>query len=375
METRERTFPCGGCGAALEYSPGTAELECPYCRARNTIGGEDGEEEMRAGAEVVEAELDYVAHLAKLDSDAAREETKTIKCRSCGAEETHAEHLTAMPCPFCGSPMVATGTSVRLVRPGWLLPFGVDRERAEGLFRDWVRGLWFAPTAMKRFASVDGRLAGVYVPYWTYDCSATTAYTGQRGDDYWVTQRRSVMVNGKMQMRTQRVRRTRWRSVSGRVFDRFDDVLVVASGSLPVEYVEKLEPWDLQSLAPYRDEFLSGFGAEAYTLEMDAGFERAKERMLEVIRGSVRRDIGGDHQRIGTLRSSYDGITFKHVLLPVWLSAYRYKGKVYRFVVNGRTGEVQGERPWSGWKIAGAVAAGLLLVGIVVAVVALMSGR
>ena len=40
-------------------------------------------------------------------------------------------------------------------------------------------------------------------------------------------------------------------------------------------------------------------------------------------------------------------LTFKHVLLPVWLAAYRYRGKSFRFVVNGRTGSVEGERPWS----------------------------
>jgi hypothetical protein len=54
-------------------------------------------------------------------------------------------------------------------------------------------------------------------------------------------------------------------------------------------------------------------------------------------------------------------VTFKHVLLPVWLAAYKYRGKSYRFVVNGRTGAVQGERPWSAWKIAFAVILGLIV--------------
>ena len=58
-------------------------------------------------------------------------------------------------------------------------------------------------------------------------------------------------------------------------------------------------------------------------------------------------------------------ITFKHILLPVWLAAYKYRGKTYRFVVNGRTGKVKGERPWSAWKIAFAVVIGLIVAGIV----------
>ena len=69
------------------------------------------------------------------------------------------------------------------------------------------------------------------------------------------------------------------------------------------------------------------------------------------IQADIRRDIGGDHQRIHTARSQFDDITFKHILLPVWISAYKYGGKSYRFLINGETGEVQGERPWSIAKI------------------------
>ena len=65
----------------------------------------------------------------------------------------------------------------------------------------------------------------------------------------------------------------------------------------------------------------------------------------------IKKDIGGDEQRIYSVNTKYNDITFKHVLLPIWISAYRFKNKVYRFLINGRTGEVQGERPWSVWKI------------------------
>jgi hypothetical protein len=59
-------------------------------------------------------------------------------------------------------------------------------------------------------------------------------------------------------------------------------------------------------------------------------------------------------------------LSFKHVLLPVWLAAYRYGGKSFRFVVNGRTGSVDGERPYSAFKIALAVIA-ILLVALAIA--------
>jgi hypothetical protein len=66
----------------------------------------------------------------------------------------------------------------------------------------------------------------------------------------------------------------------------------------------------------------------------------------------VRQDIGGDEQRIERLSTRYTAVTFKHLLLPVYVGAYHFNGKLYQVVVNGRTGEVQGERPYSFWKIA-----------------------
>ena len=78
--------------------------------------------------------------------------------------------------------------------------------------------------------------------------------------------------------------------------------------------------------------------------------------MHEVILGDVARDIGGDRQRVEDVDTRYDGISFKHILLPFWTAGFRFGGKTYQFVVNGRTGEVRGERPYSIVKIALAVA-------------------
>ncbi len=96
---------------------------------------------------------------------------------------------------------------------------------------------------------------------------------------------------------------------------------------------------------------------------MDAQIER-----------DIRFDIGGDRQRIHTVQTDVRDITFKHILLPVWLAAYKYNGKTFRFVVNGQTGRVQGERPWSAWKIAGAVILGLIVAGALGYLAALQEG-
>jgi hypothetical protein len=140
---------------------------------------------------------------------------------------------------------------------------------------------------------------------------------------------------------------------------------------VPGNRLAQLDPWPLDALKPYDPAFLAGYKAQRYVLDLETGFERAKQFMAPVIEGDVRKDIGGDEQRISDLATSYSAITFKHILLPVYIAAYRFNNKVYQVLVNACTGEVQGERPYSAWKIAGLV----LLILIVIALIYFIRGR
>jgi LSD1 subclass zinc finger protein len=352
-----KQFPCQSCGAALEFSPGTKSQKCPYCAAENAIP--QSEEDI--------VELDFAAFLEQAAAETTTTEQLTVKCGSCGAESTLEPNVTSAQCAFCGAPIVAESVSHKAVKPASLLPFKIPANQARECFRRWVKGLWFAPNELKRYAEEDSKLSGIYVPYWTYDTDTTTFYRGERGDDYYVT------VGSGKNRHTER--RTRWYPASGTVWKKFDDVLVLASNSLPRQYAEALEPWDLPNLAPYSDEYLAGFRAESYQVGLADGFHRAKELMDPPIREAICRDIGGDHQRIQSTKTRYDHITFKHILLPVYMSAYRYRDRVFRFLINARTGEVQGERPWSWLKIFLAILAGLGVVALLVLLFTASQGR
>ena len=156
---------------------------------------------------------------------------------------------------------------------------------------------------------------------------------------------------GKSETRTRRVRHTRWHPASGRVSRWFDDILVPATKSLPPARLTALEPWDMAELTGYEPAYLSGYKAQRYQVGLAEGFELAKRAAAPVIEADVRRDIGGDEQRVTHLATKYSAVTFKHLLLPIYVGAYRFNQKVFQVVVNGRTGEVQGERPYSFWKI------------------------
>ncbi len=348
-----KRFPCRQCGAKVVFVPGTAVLRCEYCGHENAIPQSDEQIE----------ELDFRGHLGRLAEQAETVERRGLKCTACAAEIVPDAAEQALDCPFCGSNLVAVSGSRRLIKPRSLLAFKVTSGAARAAFWRWIRGLWFAPSALKRFARLEAALRGLYVPAWTYDSRTTSRYSGMRGDDYWVSETYTVTRNGRTETQTRMVRRTRWTPVSGVVFNEFDDVLVLASRSLPEEKAAALEPWDLANLVPYDDAYLSGFSAESYQVDLPEGFERAKVIMRGRIEATIRVDIGGDHQRIHSVRTQYDNVTFKHILLPMWISAYRFRDRVYRVLVNARTGEVQGERPWSWIKITAVVLAAAAAAG------------
>ena len=347
---------CSQCGAKLDFAPGTSALKCPYCGFQLQI----------SKPEVEVAELDYRNYLEKAGREKDLHEAQRVKCGKCGAETTVPADAAAGICPFCGANMVFSGSVSRLIKPEGLLPFTISGKEAFENFRRWIQGLWFAPGSLKQYARTESKLAGVYIPFWTYDSDTTTQYAGERGDYYYTTENYSGIVNGRSVVRTRRVRHTRWTRASGMVADSFDDILIFASKSLPGQYVTRLEPWDLANLVPYTDEYLSGFRAESYQVSLPEGFEAAKGIMAAAIEASIRRDIGGDEQQIHSSKTQYGNITFKHILLPVWMSAYRFREKIFRILINARTGEVQGERPFSAWKIAGAVLAGLILITVLI---------
>jgi LSD1 subclass zinc finger protein len=338
----EVRFPCKQCGGSLRFEPGTTSLKCPYCSTINEIDTRDA----------VVQELDYRAYLKKLQSAAPIDTILSVKCDSCAADIDPPKNQTSFACPFCGTNIVAKARECSVIKPNAVLPFKMTRDQATTSFREWIHSRWFAPNKLKRQALLDASLQGIYLPAWTYDSHVTTRYSGQRGEAYYVT------VGSGNNRRTER--RVRWYPASGVVENSFDDVLVLASETLPRKQVEDLTPWDLKDVEPYKDAFLAGFVAERYQLPLPEGFAYAQQMMQPTIDATIRQDIGGDEQRVTGKESRYDDITFKHLLLPVWCSAYRYSGKVYRFLVNASTGEVQGQRPYSPWKIAFAVLLALL---------------
>jgi len=356
----DRKFPCKACGAKLDFDPSQRSLKCPYC------GHEEKIEPSRQGVQ----ELDYQAYLSKQAGDGGAIEGRSteVKCAGCGAVVLLEDKVATDKCPFCGTHLESAGSqgAQGQIRPECILPFALTSRQAMDAFNQWIAGRWFAPGDLKALANM-GQLSGVYIPYWTYDSMTYTHYEGQRGEDYTETEYYTETdAEGKTVQRSRQVTKTRWYYVSGEVDHFFNDVLVCASRSLPGDMIGRLQQWDLPDLEGFRPEFLSGFKTERYAVGLGEGFGVAQQMMDPQIRRMCEQDIGGDHQRLLEVKTQHVGVTFKHLLLPIWLAVYRYKDQPYRILVNARTGEVVGSRPYSWGKIA------LLVVAIVIVLLIVM---
>jgi hypothetical protein len=269
-------------------------------------------------------------------------------------------------CQFCGAPLVAGVGSGEQVAPEAVLPFGLDRGALREALRKWASSRWFAPNGLKKVTEAESSHS-TYLPHWTYDTSTVSSYVGQRGEHYWETE--TYTENGET--KTRQVQRTRWYSASGVVARDFDDVLVAGSTRVAPKHLDALEPWPLAEAQPYRPDYLAGHETLRYDVEPEAGLDTAKSRMARVIEQDCRRDIGGDEQRVQAVNTDYRAVAFKLMLLPVWIACYLHAGRTYNILVNGRTAEVAGERPYSVPKIVAASVAALVVIAAIVVLIAM----
>lgn len=338
----------------MKYQPGTENISCDYCGHQETITlDENGFEE-----------LELYPYLKEMGAQRHSEQVSMLQCKNCGATQHIEENYKSLHCVYCSMPLVIEDQyQEEWILPGAVLPFQIDQKKSYQIFQSWVKRLWFAPNKLKK-ASLDPQFTkGLYLPYWTFDAQLRAQYSGQRGEYYYENKR---VRNAQGKMVNQRVRKTRWYPASGEVSGFVDDTLVEASKQRKGRVPSKIARWNLKLLQPFNSSFLRGFVTEKYTIPLKQGHLAAKGEAEDIARRWCRQDIGGDTQRISHMNMQLSEETFKHILLPVYISAYRYNGKEYNFFVNGENGQISGTRPYSFWKIFLTVLLGILIIATII---------
>lgn len=346
-------YRCSSCAAPVTFDPAKGGLACEHCG--NTDAVEVPMEEMPEHC-ISEA-------MRKPARQGYDRQVRRVRCENCGATVDFDPGVVAGRCAFCGASSVANiEEQPRVWQPESLLPFKVTRDDAVAAFKKWLGSLWFRPSDLQKQAKLS-EISGVYLPYWCFDAHADSWWNAEAGYYYYVT---VTYRDSQGNTRTRRERRTRWEPASGRHYDDYRNVPVYASQGLPIDMCRAIEPYPWENLTLYDPRYLSGFAAEEYVIDAREGWVRGQERMNEWERDKCGRLVPGDTYRNLRVSTRYSDAKFRHVLLPVWIAAYRYQDDAYRFLVNGQTGKVEGKAPWSWVKISLAVLVALAILAAII---------
>ena len=335
-------FLCPNCGSAMRWDAAAQKFLCPSCGTETDDTEGDG----------IVSELPFTPFLVEKAKRFWGEGRVVLHCQSCGAEISVAPTATSVECSYCGSPHVLTERQAAGLPPEGVLPFSVDERGAKSIFARWVGKRFWAPRALKRLYQ-QLKMHAVYAPYWTYDADTDSQWSAQGGTVYYVT-----VGSGKNKHQERRVK---WRPIRGRWKRSFDDVLINADRSRNFLF-KKIENYDTRAVKPYAPAYLSGVGAQHYTVMPDEGFEQAKGEMHAIIEQEIKRSILRHYDEVSGLvaTTSFFNVHFKHILVPVWTTGFMYRDKQYGCLINGQTGQITGQYPKSGAKIGAAIAIGLL---------------
>ncbi|MDD4328120.1 MAG: TFIIB-type zinc ribbon-containing protein [Eubacteriales bacterium] len=348
VDTKEETDKkCPQCGGTMDFDPGSSGLLCPYCGHKKEIAILDPE------TTAVELDLELAETLENCDWGV---EKKTVICKSCGAQSVYDALQISDECPYCGSNQVMEEKGKDTLAPGGVCVFKVTKEQAGSNFVKWIKGKLFCPRAAKQKAKPDA-FKGVYLPYWTFDTQTESTYTARYGRDRHVT-------DSKGNRRTV----TDWYPTSGEYSEFINDQAVLASGMHDPATLSKIEPYNTEDNLKYKPEYVAGFVSERYSIGLKEGWNKAKEYINGIlssnITGKIRREHHADHVNSLRVDTAFYNVKYKYLLLPVWISSFKYKSKVYQFMVNGQTGKVGGKSPISALRVMIAVLVGLAAVAL-----------
>lgn len=338
-ENRTAVMKCPACGADMIYDAESGKLLCEHCGTQKEIESKTSEE------------LDFERLLT---DKGGWDESHVFRCENCGAQEVLDKNEIAKQCPFCGATNIVETSELPDIRPNAVVPFRVALKDAATAVKTWVRKRLFAPQKFRKSAKPE-KMKGVYMPSFSFDSQTHSYYTAVLGKHYYVTRR----VNGK----TVQEQRTRYFTVSGNYEMFFDDVLIQASGTIDQKSLNKLQPFQTNDSREYTKEYLSGYTATQNTKSGLECWEEAKGVIGNRLQSAILSQYVYDVVSSFRISTQYSGITFKYILLPVYVGHCKWHTKIYNFFVNGLNGKVTGKAPISPLKVFITV---LIAAGVIV---------
>lgn len=301
---------------------------------------------------------------------------RTFECRNCGSQVATSVDQRSYVCPFCDSTYV-TEISVERSgrqRPEFIIGFAITAQQAEELFFQWLgKNSWFRPGDLKHQAVAE-KQKGIYLPFWHFSMHADSDWSAKIGEYWYRTETYTTTDSkGRTVTRTRQVRETEWFPLHGRHHRYYYGFMVPATKGISLKESQAIQPYRLTALARYRPFYLAGWMAEEYSVDMETAIEQSKSEFTRRQQSEIARFLPGDTHSNLKVNTRFEVNGSDLVLLPVHVLSYRYRDRVFRFLVNGQTGKTVGEKPWSAMRIGMFVGAILLAILVVVAIIFFLS--
>ncbi len=340
-ENTTETAQCPSCGAKMVFDPDNQKLMCPYCGSLSDID-----------MSKLSQEIDFNLLLSSPNNNWGNE-THVFRCNNCGAKEVLSRHEIAKECPFCGTTNIVVTQELSGLKPNGVVPFAISKDKANELVTKWARKKFFAPSAFKKSAKPE-KIKGTYSPAFTFDTQTRSSYFGRLGKYYY----RTVTRNG----RQERIREIRFFNIMGNYDMQFDDILVQASEKISQTNLDNMRPFDTNDSKEYSTDFLHGYVAQSNDKTGQECWGVAQNLAKAEIRQRILRRYTYDIVDYLNVSTAFTNVTYKYLLLPIYVGHCNWKQKLYNFFVNGKNGRVTGKTPLSPLKISIAVMLGLAVV-------------
>ncbi len=323
-------YKCPCCGGKVEFNSGTQNMKCPYCESEFSI---EAIEQMQEDKIEDSTQMDWDTSAGTEWHEGETEGMKIYSCKSCGGEIIADELTGASNCPYCGNPIVLSGTFEGDLKPDLVIPFKLDKNKAKEKLLEHLKGKKFLPKEFKDQNHID-EIKGVYVPFWLFDADA-------EGD---------IQYEGIKERRWQD---NNYRYVEKSYFDvrrtgsmQFEHVPVDGSSRMPDDLMESIEPFNYSEAVTFEKAYLSGYLADRYDVTAEQSIDRANKRVEESVIDTFRNSVTG-YSYVNTNGKSIhlNNGKAQYVLYPVWILNTSWNGGKYLFAMNGQTGKFVGNLP------------------------------
>ncbi len=292
-------------------------------------------------------------------------DTRVFQCENCGAKSVITKFDLVVDCEYCGAKKINKTKEMPGACPDSIVLFLLTPDEAEQRARTWLSKRFFMPGDFKELAKKK-QVSGIYFPAFTFDIDVSTHYQAVAVQTKTIT----ATIDGKSYSRSH----TYQRDVMGNDEHRFDEVIVMANDIIQPETIKALQPFvtELGGVA-FQQEFLSGYTICQASKEPLESWGQAKKIAEDFIQYKINRMYPGYTLQNLQMEVGINNVTYKYVLLPIYLRHIEYKGQRYEMYINGQTGRVYGKVPRACGKVfsffAKAFTFAAITLGIILAII------